>query len=147
VTWWLLTGGLGLLFVVGGLVFVRSGLRLSRAREPVGWHVVPGTIVDWEWIRIGGDGAKTPFPVVEYSLPDGRPHRFRSHTTANMHILRRGRPVTLYVDPADPTRAQLSSAARTLRKIGLGHQLVGGFIATAGALVLAGTAVVAWLLR
>lgn len=144
--WWVVTGGLGLFFFVGGSLFVVSGRRFRREREPDGWWSTAGTIVDWEWIQIGSEGPPSQFPVIEYALPNGVPHRFRSRTTAGFRTVRRGQPVQLFVNPADPTDAQLTSSASTLRTIGCAHLVMGSGFAVVGALLVAGTVLVLWLL-
>lgn len=144
--WWLATGGVGLIFFVGGALFVSSGRRFRREREPDGWWTTTGTIVDWVWIQIGSDGPPSQFPVIEYPLPDGSLHRFRSKTTAATWRIRRGEPVQLFVNPTDPTDAQLTSSASTMRSIGCGHLVLGSGFALVGVLLVAGTLLVLWQL-
>lgn len=126
---WLAIFFAALMLFVGGM-FLVVGRTMARRPEREGWWQVPGTIVDWElgeprhlFAAEHNQGRDIMFPVVEYLLPDGTPHRFRNPTTRDSGRRPRGVPVTVIVDPADPRRAELPATARQAR--GLGCVLIG----------------------
>lgn len=146
-----LTGGLGLFFVAGGVTFLLAGARRMERPARDRWLRVTGTVVAWEAVdvpRIASDQFvdRMMMPVVEYPLPDGTPHRFRNPTTLDTGIYRTGRPVEVLVDPADPRRAEMAATQTHQRLIGGVHSCLGAVLGAVGLLLLLGTGLAAILL-
>lgn len=99
------------IFAAAGSVFVVLGLRsaagLRRFRRTAA-HA-PGVVLDLVLDRAGPRSSPgfVYFPVVRYSLPDGRVVDFRSPQGSSPAAVRRGQQVTVLYDPADPTNARL----------------------------------------
>ncbi|MEJ7833733.1 MAG: DUF3592 domain-containing protein [Nocardioides sp.] len=140
----------GLMLFVGAL-FASIGRRLAARPVPEGWLQVPGTIVDWVvgepssvFAARHNHGRNIMFPIIEYLLPDGTPHRFRNATTRDNGRRPRGVPVTVLVHPADPRRAELPGTAGQSRSMGCLGVGLGLALMLAGALLAGVTAYLAW---
>lgn len=137
---------IGLVFAVGGSIFVRTGRRRSATKEPVAWIPAHGTIVDWEIRRVGSDwDSDLAFPVVEYLAPDGRTHRFTNPTTFDTGFYPKGKPVSILIDPTDTARAQLANTAATARMLGALHLIMGVIFVVVGILLMVAGGSVWWL--
>lgn len=97
-------GLVGSLFVVIGL---RSGAALRRFRRTA--RHAPGVVLDLV-LELSG-GRQNPswlyFPIVRYSLPDGRVVDFKSPQGSAPAAVRKGQQVTVLYDPMEPTNARL----------------------------------------
>ena len=146
--WWMSVGGSSLVLVLCGGYFLVVGHRLRPPRSRVGWLQVPGTVVDWEAVRLRGTHPgeayhRTMFPVVEYPLPDGTPRRFRNPTTLDVGVYRTGQSVVVLVDPADPEVAELSTSGRDRTTGRALFMVLGTVFSFLGVVILAVVAMVA----
>lgn len=97
-------GLVGSLFVVIGL---RSRAALRRFRRTAAR--APGVVLDLV-LELGGgrqNGSWLYFPIVRYSLPDGRAVDFKSPQGSAPAAVRKGQQVTVLYDPANPANARL----------------------------------------
>lgn len=98
-------------FILIGGAMVAFALRAKRARAS--WEATasraPGEVTDLRWQSVGQAGDRTPlaFPVLRFSLPDGRTVETQSTWGTNPPPAKPGAQVTVLYDPADPTRASV----------------------------------------
>lgn len=97
-------GLVGSVFVVIGL---RSGAALRRFRRTA--ERAPGVVLDLVLQLSGGrqDPSWLYFPIVRYSLADGRVVDFKSPQGSAPAAVRKGQQVTVLYDPANPINARL----------------------------------------
>lgn len=130
--------GVPVIFALVGSVFVVLGLRsasaLRRFRRTA--RSAPGVVLDLVLGLIGtsGDPSYVYFPIVRYSLPDGRVVDFRSPQGSAPAAVRKGQQVTVLYDPADPSNARLEG-------ILAGGCLSSLFVVLGGAFILLGVAI------
>ena len=113
-----------------GALLVAIGLRSLFRPARTTWTRVPGVVVAWT-------GSDVRYPVVEYALPDGTLRRFRNPTTLDLGSYRTGRPVTVLVDPEDPTRAELAGTRTHAVLLGCAFLLLGSTALVVGVAVTA----------
>lgn len=103
--------GVPVIFALVGSLFVVFGLRstnaLRRFRRTA--ERAPGVVLDLVLDAAGprGDRSWIYFPIVRYSLPDGRVVDFRSPQGSVPAAVRKGQQVTVLYDPANPKNARL----------------------------------------
>ena len=85
----------GLIFIVGLVWLVRTGLFVSRA------HRVPGHIVETEQIR-DADGATVFLPVYTFTDAQGVIHTQRSSSGVSEHAYTPGQGITVFYDDKKP---------------------------------------------
>jgi hypothetical protein len=97
--------GLGLIWAA---VSIRRGDRrfARRARQAT------GTVIGARWRGGGGQTAPNAFPVVRFSLPDGRTIEAQS-SYGRRTAVPEGATVSVLYDPADPTRIELEGSRAT----------------------------------
>ncbi|MEV2254445.1 DUF3592 domain-containing protein [Streptomyces sp. NPDC050147] len=94
-------------------VACRGLLRDRRLRQKGAW--AQGVVTRLHPTKLGSDpsGPSTPMycPVIAWTTADGRPMETESHVARALHRnAPPGTPVTVYYDPADPSRWTPSSA-------------------------------------
>jgi hypothetical protein len=129
-------------FVLIGGAMVAFALRAKRARAR--WEAsasrAPGEVTDLRWQSVGHAGDRTPlaFPVLRFSLPDGRTVETQSTWGTNPPPAKPGAQVTVLYDPADPTRASVPAG-------GTASIVSWVIVALGGLLVLVGLAAAVFL--
>lgn len=82
------------------------------------WTAVPGEIVEVTERRVNdpetGRGKFFAYPVVEFTLPGGRPQRVEIGEGVWPPSYSEGDPVTVLVDPAQPQSASIQSSSTAL---------------------------------
>jgi hypothetical protein len=130
----------GFVLIGGGMIAVSLRAKRSRANWEAAASRAAGEVTDLRWQSVGqaGDRTRLAFPVVRFSLPDGRTVETQSTWGTNPPQAKPGAQVTVLYDPADPTRASLPAGgtASTVSWI---------IIALGGLLVLVGLAAAAFL--
>jgi len=122
--------GVGAVLVAIGALALRAGRRFDRVARRA-----PGRVVG---VAGSGAGHLVGYPVLRFSLPDGREIEARARSTTTLDALREGQDVTVLYDPADPTRARLDT-----RTASAGQALLGaGFMGIGAVLVLLGVAAI-----
>ncbi|MFT4197489.1 MAG: DUF3592 domain-containing protein [Pseudoxanthomonas sp.] len=130
----------GLLFLVAGMAFVRSGFRFRRRPDRAGWHRAEGTIVGYRpgpWMGPPGEQERLLFPVVRHVLPDGSEREFVNPTTIDTGLYRTGIRRPILVNPADPSQAELAGSNAVRGYLGCGHAALGAISCAIGAAALA----------
>jgi hypothetical protein len=137
---WLFPAG----FVLIGGAMVAFSIRGRRARER--WEAsassTQGEVTELRWQSLGrpGDTTLLAFPIVRFSLPDGRTVETQSTFGTNPPAAKPGAQVTVLYDPADPTHASLpagtTASVVSWVLIGLGALLVLVGFATAAFLAI-----------
>ena len=124
--------GVGVLLVVAGILMARSHRGFRRAARRA-----PGLVTDVKWEAVGppGDVTMTGFPVLRFSLPDGREIETTARTGTTLDAMKQGKPVTVLYDPDDPRRAQVASGGLVM--------MAGGFIGIGIILALIGAGLIA----
>jgi Protein of unknown function (DUF3592) len=104
---WFLPAG----FVAIGSAMIVASLRgrVARARWEEAATRTEGEVTDLRWQSAGprGDRSLLAFPVVRFSLPDGRTVETQSTFGTNPPQAKRGQQVIVLYDPHDPTNASL----------------------------------------
>jgi hypothetical protein len=121
-----------------GLIWVAIRTRRSDRRFERHARQATATVVGARWRGGGGETAPHAFPVVRFTLPDGRAIEAQSSYGARTE-LPDGATVTVLYDPAEPTRIELegSRPAGTFLAVVLGVIGAGFFcFGTFGTLVL-----------
>lgn len=95
----------GLLFVVLGLLQVRSGRRFRAVARQV-----PGVVTALSY-RSDSDGGGCYYPVLRFATVEGRPVDTVSFVGRSPAPARVGDHVQVLYDPADPRRARLPGFA------------------------------------
>jgi len=104
---------------------------------------VPGQVVDVRWQTLataggGGGGVNhVGYPVLRFTLPDGRTVETVARTTTSADALQRGRAVTVLYDPADPQQARIASSAGPALLTGV-FMVIGGVFFLLGLALVAG---------
>jgi hypothetical protein len=130
--------GVPVIFALVGTAFLVLGLRsasaLRRFRRTA--QRAPGVVLDLVLDAAGprGDRSWIYFPIVRYSLPDGRVVDFRSSQGSVPPAVRKGQQVTVLYDPADPSNARLEGVLS-------GGCLSSLFVVLGGAFILLGVAI------
>jgi len=132
----------GAIFAVLGALFGVLGYRIARAGRSFDRRAVraPGEITDVHWRSIGPASGTTltGFPVLRFTLPDGRVVETESRTGTTADVRKEGEAVTVLYDPADPGQARVDSASSTAAS-----PLAGAlFMVMGGAFVLLGLALI-----
>ena len=133
----------GAVFAILGAAMVAIGVAVARSTRDFERRAVraPGRVVDVRWEAVGpaGDKIMTGFPVLSFTLPDGRAVETVANTGTTLDVMKEGQAVDVLYDPADPTQARVDSGASSA-----GSTLVGAaFIAIGGVFVVLGLAMLA----
>jgi hypothetical protein len=134
----------GFLLIGGGMIALAVKAKRRRARWEAADTSTSGEVTDLRWQSVGqaGDSNLLAFPVLRFSLPDGRTVETQSSWGTNPPAAKPGAQVTVLYDPADPTSASLpaggSSAVVSGVIIGLGGILVAVGLAAAAFLGVVG---------
>jgi hypothetical protein len=127
----------GFILIGAAMMALSVKARNARRRWEAAAQQAQGEVTDlrWESLGRGSDSRLLAFPVVRFSLPDGRSVETQSSSGTNPPAAKPGAQVTVLYDPADPTRASLPSGATssivTGVVVGLGGLLILVGIATA----------------
>ncbi|MCT9127371.1 DUF3592 domain-containing protein [Cupriavidus gilardii] len=130
----------GILFLMLGVAFVRSGSQFRRRPDRVGWRRAEGVIVGYRpgpWTGPATEQERLLFPVVRYVLPDGSEREFVNPTTVDTGLYRTGITRPILVNPADPSQAELASSRAVRASLHWGHVVLGGVFCVGGAAMLA----------
>jgi hypothetical protein len=111
-----------------GLIWAAVSIRRGDRRFARNARQATGTVVGARWRGGGGETAPSAFPVVRFTLPDGRTIEAQSSYGARRAVPE-GATVTLLYDPAEPTRVELegSSSSGTFLAVILGFIGAGFF--------------------
>ena len=96
------------------------------------------TDLRWQSVGQAGDSNLLAFPVLRFSLPDGRTVETQSSWGTNTPAAKPGTQVTVLYDPADPTSASLPAG-------GSSAVVNGVIVALGGVLIAVGLAAAAFL--
>ena len=131
-----LFAGVGALLFAVGAFFLRAGRRFDR-----GAVRAPGQVVDVRWQTLGTAGGggvnHVGYPVLRFTLPDGRSVETVARTTTSADALQQGRAVTVLYDPADPQQARIASSAGPALLTGV-FMVIGGVFFLLGLALVAG---------
>jgi hypothetical protein len=131
---------LGFLLIGGGMIALAVKAKRRRARWEAVATSTSGEVTDLRWQSVGqaGDTNLLAFPVLRFSLPDGRTVETQSSWGTNPPAAKPGAQVTVLYDPADPTSASLPAGGSA--------SVVNGVIIGLGAILIAvGLAAAAFL--
>jgi hypothetical protein len=131
---------LGFVLIGGAMVALALKAKRSRADWEAAATRASGEVTDLRWQSVGraGDSNLLAFPVLRFSLPDGRTVETQSSWGTNPPQAKPGAQVTVLYDPADPTSASLPA--------GTAASVVSSVIVALGALLIAvGMAAAAFL--
>jgi hypothetical protein len=124
-------GLMPLAFIAAGLLFAWYGFRNVRAtgafRRAALRTEAEITDVRWEWVGAMGDRDQVAFPVLKFTLPDGRIVETKAEYGTNWPPGKAGDRVTVIYHPDDPTRARIEGGFT-----GAAPTLVNGFMAVFG---------------
>jgi hypothetical protein len=124
----------------GGMIALAVKAKRRRARWEAAATRTSGEVTDLRWQSAGqaGDRNLLAFPVLRFSLPDGRTVETQSTWGTNPPAAKPGARVTVLYDPAAPTSASLPA--------GNASSIVSGVIAAIGGVLIAvGLAAAAFL--
>jgi hypothetical protein len=130
----------GFILIGGGMVVASRRARHARQRWEASAARAEGEVTDLRWHSLGrpSDSRLLAFPVLRFSLPDGRTVETQSTWGTNPPPAKPGATVTILYDPRDPTTASVPAGAT--------GAIVSGVIAALGALLVAvGVAAAAFL--
>jgi hypothetical protein len=98
-------------FVIVGVALVYAAIRTMRGDRAFAAVAQPATaiVTALRW-RANHDTSSLAYPVVRFSLPDGRTFEVESQWGARPAPAREGETVQVLYDPADPTRARLAKS-------------------------------------
>jgi hypothetical protein len=105
----------------GGIWF----LRRTRRFERVAWRA-PGVVTEVRWHWREEFSERYAYPVVRFPLPDGRVVHTESDVGSSPSPVRAGDRVDVLYDPADPTRARVSSTTVTSTILSVMLIFIGG---------------------
>jgi hypothetical protein len=98
-------------FILIGVAMMGFATRAKRARArwEAGASRASGEVTDLRWQSVGHAGDRSPlaFPVLRFSLPDGRTVETQSTWGTSPPPAKPGAQVTVLYDPEDPTRASV----------------------------------------
>jgi hypothetical protein len=128
------------LLIGGGMIALAVKAKRRRARWEADAASTSGEVTDLRWQSVGqaGDSNLLAFPVLRFSLPDGRTVETQSSWGTNPPAAKPGAQVTVLYDPADPTSASLPAG-------GSASVVSGVIIALGGVLIAVGLAAAAFL--
>jgi hypothetical protein len=128
------------LLIGGGMIALALKAKRRRARWEAAATSTSGEVTDLRWQSVGqaGDTNLLAFPVLRFSLPDGRTVETQSSWGTNPPAAKPGAQVTVLYDPADPTSASLAAG-------GSASVVSGVIIALGGVLIAVGLAAAAFL--
>ena len=127
---------LGALFALLGARFARDGRAFDRGAARAHGEI---TGVQWRAIGAAGGRSMTGFPVLRFTLPDGRVVVTVSRTGTTFDVADEGRAVSVLYDPAAPERARVDCAGSAAASPVVGAVLM----AIGGAAVLTGLVMLA----
>jgi Protein of unknown function (DUF3592) len=138
----------GAVFSVIGAAFVAIGIAVTRSIRGFERRAAraSGRVVDVRWEAVGPSGNKimTGFPVLSFTLPDGRAVETVANTGTTFDVMKEGQAVAVLYDPDDPTQARVdsraSSAGSTL--VGAAFMVIGGVFVVLGLALLVAGAVI-----
>jgi hypothetical protein len=124
----------------GGMIALAVKARRRRARWEAAAARASGEVTDLRWQSVGqaGDRNLLAFPVLRFSLPDGRTVETQSSWGTNPPAAKPGAQVTVLYDAADPTSASLPAG-------GAAAVVSWVIVALGGALIAVGLATAAFL--
>ena len=124
----------------GGMIAMALKARRRRIRWEAAATRASGEVTDLRWQSVGQAGDRNPlaFPVLRFSLPDGRTVETQSTWGTNPPAAKPGAQVTVLYDPADPTSASLPAG-------GSASVVNGVIIGLGGILIAVGLAAAAFL--
>jgi hypothetical protein len=124
-------GLMPLAFVAMGLLFAWIGIRNVRVSDAFRRDALQAdaeiTDVRWELVGAMGDRDHLAFPVLRFTLPDGRVVETQSDYGTNWPPGEAGDHVTVMYLPDDPTRARIEGGFT-----GAAPTMVNGFLAAFG---------------
>ena len=128
------------LLIGGGMIALAVKAKRRRARWEAAATSTSGEVTDLRWQSVGqaGDSNLLAFPVLRFSLPDGRTVETQSSWGTNPPAAKPGAQVTVLYDPADPTSASLPAG-------GSSAVVSGVIVALGGVLIAVGLAAAAFL--
>jgi hypothetical protein len=99
----------GFLLIGGGMIVLAIKAKRRRARWEAAATSTSGEVTDLRWQSVGqaGDSQLLAFPVLRFSLPDGRTVGTQSSWGTNPPAAKPAAQMTVLYDPADPTSASL----------------------------------------
>src|SRR4051794_13446489 len=125
---------IGILVIVSGIRSLRAALRFQRKAQQA-----PGTVTElrWEWTSDGADNSSSAsaFPVVRFTLPDGRMVEAQTAFGSNPPPAREGQAVTVLYDPDDPTYVRLPGFMRSGHFTGVLTIVIGAVFVVLGSLI------------
>jgi hypothetical protein len=97
------------------MVLITLRARTARRRFEETAAQAPGEVTDMRWESVGqaGDRSMLAFPIVRFSLPDGRTVETRTRSGSNPPPAKQGAQVTVFYDPANPTDAAIPGGTVT----------------------------------
>ena len=98
------------LLLAGGGVYMAGNLSSLQKTG----SIAEGTVVEQEREFLTSENRSYYYPVVEFSLPDGNPVRFREQTGSSQPVMKAGEKVTVIYDPAQPGQAMIDRGAWNL---------------------------------
>ena len=130
----------GFLLIGSGMIARAVKAKRRRARWEADAASTSGEVTDLRWQSVGqaGDSNLLAFPVLRFSLPDGRTVETQSSWGTNPPAAKPGTQVTVLYDPADPTSASLPAG-------GTASVVSGVIMALGGILIAVGLAAAAFL--
>jgi hypothetical protein len=102
----------GYILLIGGLIAFGAAIAAAVKRQigTAGWRSARGSVVDLV-TRAVTPGNPYSFPVIEFTTHTGQTIRFEADLGFYPSPPKRGQPVPVLYDPADPMQAKLNSPA------------------------------------
>ena len=103
----------GFLLIGGGMIAMALRAKRRRARWEEAASRTSGEVTDLRWQSVGqaGDSNLLAFPVLRFSLPDGRTVETQSSWGTNPPAAKPGARVTVLYDPPTPRARRCPPAA------------------------------------
>jgi hypothetical protein len=125
--------GIGALVVLAGIAVLRSGRAFDRRAV-----AAPGEVTDvrWRWTGPATDKSPIGYPIVRFTLPDGRVVETEARSTTTFDVAEEGRSVSVLYDPDDPAQARVAGRAGTT-PVAAAALVIGGMCLLLGVALLA----------